>query len=469
MNKTYLLIFSLFSTLAFAQHSSGPQVISLNESLQAFSKAPAYQASESRLRSIDLDFSSKDLGLQPRIELNAARTLDDRESLSPGSRKDRYGIYGLSLIKPFSTGTELRIAPTLEDARYLTLTPNERSTVDWQVSITQNLWRDGFGRSTRLRWEREDFDRLRQVAAGYRAQGQLLTEFESVYWDWALALREIELREKNVKRGQEILKWVRDRFNRSAAESTDLLQAQALLTNRQLQFESVQQRLTQIHARAERYLPGVKMRPDVAELSRARDIQTMTIPWKGNDTGRISRLDFLEAKFEAQIAQVTAREAREGIRPELGVQVAYGKNSIEPSRSDALRDSFNQDNEQHTIGMFFRTGLDLSQEYRKVESAQAAQQSAELRRQSLEGEDKIAWEQLQRDVSLLQGRIMTAEKLVGLQNSKANAERERYRKGRTTAFQAITFEQDAAEAEIGLLTLYAQMRMTEAQARQFAR
>ena len=434
-----------------------------------FAQAPAFQATESRLRAIDLDFASRDLALQPRLEVAAARTLDNRESLGAGSRKDRYDTLNLSLIKPFSTGTELRIVPSFEDARYLTLTPNNRSTVDWEISITQNLWRDAFGRSTRLRWEREALDKRRQLAGALKGQGQLLIEFETVYWDWALALREIELREKNVKRGEEILRWVRDRYNRAAAEATDLLQAQALLTNRQLQFESVRQRLTQITSRAERFLPHSQIQPDVKDLTVNRDVKSLTVLWPGHDSGRTSRLDYLEAKFEAQIARIAASETRESIRPELGLQVAYGKNAIDPSRAEATSRSLNESNEQHAIGMFFKTGLDFNQEYRKVDAAEATEQSAELRLQSLEAEDKIAWDQLLRDVKLLQNRIGTAEELVQLQNRKANAERERYRKGRTTAFQAITFEQDAAEAEIGLLTLYSQMRKTEAQARQFAR
>ena len=81
------------------------------------------------------------------------------------------------------------------------------------------------------------------------------------------------------KRSQEIFNWVRGRFNRSAAESTDLLQARALMTNRELQFAVAQQTLIQAEARMQRYVPGARWRPKTGDLAVDRRAEDLTARW----------------------------------------------------------------------------------------------------------------------------------------------------------------------------------------------
>jgi outer membrane protein TolC len=439
--------------------------------LQDVLRAPEYQSTLSEIRSIEMDYASRELVLQPVLEAEAKRANENRQLLNPGTltTRPRIDSYGLTVIKPFGTGTELEVGPSYEKALTPGLAGGNRDTVDWHISLTQSLWKDAFGRSTRLRRAREDYQRKQELADALLRQGQLLYDFESLYWDWALARRVFDLQEKNVKRGRQILKWVQDRFNRAAAESTDLLQARALLTQRELQVATQQLSITQTGARIERFVPNHGWRPDPKDLEIARNPEELLSGWKADSLNKIESLSYLSAENEALAEEEKAKETRETIRPELDLELTYGKNAIDTEGSTALRRSYQEDHDYSSIGVVFRTGLDLGDERRKVESARAARDAAKQRREARLAENKVAWNQLKQELSDLQSRVDRATELVDLQIKKANAERERYRKGRSTAFQAITFELEAAEAEITLWTLYALMRKTEARARLFAR
>lgn len=466
MNLAAAVFALILPIVAWAQTTDDS--LSLAEAERQLFAAPAYQATEQDVRAIELDFESRDIVLEPVLVLSGKRIVDHREGYTPLGKTESQ-LLSATLHKPFSTGTDVSVSPFLERAFLPALTPNREHDFDWQVLITQNLWQDGFGRSTRLRWRREESEKRQRLAGALLRRAQLAIDFETLYWDWAFALREIELRAKNYKRSQEIFSWVQGRFKRAAAESTDLLQARALMTNRELQVAVAKENLIQAQARVQRFVPGAQWRPRLKDLAIERRPEDLVTDWRAENLAQPQRLELLAAQGEAQAAAVRADEARESIRPQLALQMAYGKNGIDPTSGTAVKQSFNENHEYTSVGLVLSTGLDLSREYKQVESARALKASAEGRRVSLESEGKAAWPTLLEQIRDLRARIVTANSLVDIQLKKNDAEKQRYRTGRTTAFEAITFEQDAADAEISLWTLYTLLRKAEAQARLFAR
>lgn len=465
-----LISFLSFHMVAAAE--SG-RAATLNDAFKALQAAPAYRSTVANIRSIEEDFAGRDLVLAPRLEASAVRLNERRMFLNPsGALRARTDTFSLGLTKPFSTGTEVSVMPSLEHALTPTMANREPVTFDWQISLNQNLWQDAFGRATRLRRTRESQERRQQLAQALQARAQLLVEMETLYWDWAMAIREAKLRAKNVERGLELLKWIRGRFARSAAESSDVIQAEALLAKRRLDLMTIEQQDAALRARMERYVPGASWRPDPTELAAGRDLESLTTEWPLEDgpagEARV-RLETLAARHTEQALEAKASEVRDQVRPSLQLQLAYGKNAVSAQDSRSLRESFSEPHDRSTIGLVLTTGLDLADENRKVEAARSALESARLRREALDADAQVAWAQLKVNVRDLVARVDQAGKLATLQSKKAEAEHRRFRLGRSTAFQAITFEQDAADAEIALWSLYAQTRKMEAQARLFAR
>lgn len=458
----------VFCSFVFAQPAPRAASLKFSQALSEFAQKPEFQSIQSTIRSINLDFESRDLLLQPVLELDARRINEHRNLLSTNIKAESSTLAAF-LTKPFSTGTTLKLSPSFERAIYPSLTPTRRADFDWQISLSQDLWQDFLGRSTRLRRSRETFERRQQLSNALKSEAQLLIDFESLYWDWAMALRERDLRDRNMSRGQELLKWIRGRFARSAAENSDIYQAQALLAQRQLELSTVEQTLLQLKSRLQRFSPGAVWQPDPKELPVVRSAEELVTPWKIEDLDRIQPLELIAARNSSQASEQRALEAREQIRPTLSLQAAYGKNGLDPSDEVALRQGLEAHHEYSSIGVVFSSGLDLGLERKKVESARASRDSAKLHLTSLEADGVVSWDQLKQTLRDLQLRCDQAEKLAQLQWKKADAERRRYRLGRTTAFQVITFEQEAAVAEITLMNLYALNRKTEAQARLYAR
>jgi outer membrane protein TolC len=119
--------------------------------------------------------------------------------------------------------------------------------------------------------------------------------------------------------------------------------------------------------------------------------------------------------------------------------------------------------------LVLKSNLDFGLKKKQIEAARSLSEANRKRQEVYEADSKVAWKDYLRQLSDLRLRVKKAQELVRLQRQKAEAERKRYRMGRSTAFQAITFEQDAAESEISLWNLLAAARKKEAEARLFTR
>jgi outer membrane protein TolC len=236
-----------------------------------------------------------------------------------------------------------------------------------------------------------------------------------------------------------------------------------------VQLTILQQTLTQATTNIKRYFPGADWIPNSNDLPVTRTPEALAQEWRADDLNEVSQLDYLAAKNEAGAAEQSALEARESIRPNLTLNLTYGKNALDTTSDDSIHRSLDETHDDSAVGVTYSTGLDLGNESRKVDSARAAEKAAKQRREAREDLNRVAWKQLKQELRDLGEQAEKTKQLVTLQLKKSDAERDRYRKGRTTAFEAITFEQEASEAEITLWQLYALIRKTEAKARLFAR
>lgn len=465
-----LLILVLVSALSFSQEPlSVVPTRTFEQTLgEVQSYSNEYQSSQDRIESIKLDFDSRELALETRIEATAEKLLDKRETLAPFIRREA-NAYSVALIQPLATGTEISFTPTLDAFKANSINNPKVNNLGWEVALTQNLWQDFMGRSTTLRRTRESFQRQQQLAEAYAQQSLILYNFEVLYWDLALAQKEMDLRQKNYEMSRQIYSWVNDRMKKSAAERSDLLQAQALVTNRELMFLVAQDRVRQMRVQMERYLPQQNWNLYLEDLIRSRDYNSLVIRWPAGNLDHPYKLELLQLRGESGAVGITADEQRELFKPDLDFRVAYARNAIEPNLTDAREELFNREHKALTFGLVFRTGLNFGLRRKKTESVQLLNTAAAKRLKALEAEAMISWQDLELEIKNLKARIERASSLYETQVKKAKEERRRYSMGRTTAFQAITFEQESADAELTLWNLHASLRKAESKARLYAR
>jgi outer membrane protein TolC len=436
----------------------------------ALQEAVEIKSIELEIKSLDAEISARDLALATTIELNADSLNDNRESTATTpiiSSK----TYDLTLTMPFSTGTSITAATDLTEATLDNTAPDERNTAAWSIGIKQNLWRDFLGHGSRLR---RKFDNAEQKARKYELllkKQNLLVLIESAYWDLVAATKELEIRKENLKKSEQISAWVRGRVSRSAASRSDILQADALLKSRQLQLRSLENQIESAWLKIQQNLPSLNQRsswkPELKELEADRDLSSLF--YKSKDSGKLMSLQSLAGHFRSTQAQAKADQVADSVRPELIVYANYGANAIDEERATAISDVQDDPNQYSQVGINFKTTLDFGLNSDLKESSRALAEVSKIQAELKKQQSVLEWTDLQREIKSLKEQALIAQELADIQLKKSMEERRDYQQGKATLFQAVAFEVEAAEAELGALQALAVLRKAEAQARLFAK
>lgn len=427
-------------------------------------------ASSEMMKAIDLDIQSlrmeiqaRDIELSPIVGINLIRFWDDRPSLS-SNRQLSGKSAELLLSKPFATGTNVNLSSYLENADYST-TSDDQNLLNWQIGLSQSLWQNMFGRQTSLRRQRDQDEQKSRLLTLMLQQQHVLIDFESLYWDITYAFQEVRIRQENLERSQRIFEWIEERFGRSAAEHIDLLQGKTLVSSRELQLQVASDNLKTLQARLAARLsidPGFT--PVLDDLKKERDI--LSLPAKVSFAATTPVLiDALQAHYETDYLKTKSKYEADKLKPDLEVGYIYGKQGIDPSFSTARHQAFANSDDYHQIGVVFSMPLDFGLIRTSRLANEAAYKAQEMRANQFKRQSSIQWDDLLRSIDEQKQRIVTALDLAKLQNEKSHEERSRYEKGKTTAFQAISFEQEAAESDLLVLQLMTQLRRLESQAR----
>jgi outer membrane protein len=456
-----------FSLLISVMGTLRAQELSLSAYLdQALTQSEDIRAIEMEVQSLRAEIDARDLELSPTLELELNRFWDRRPSFGSNTQISGEGA-DLTLSKPFATGTEISLLSGLEASRYQSAALGDQNLFNWEVGVSQSLWQNSFGRQTRLRRKRDQSELRTRFLSLMTERQRLLIEYEWLYWDLAYAQEEVRIREENLGRSRRILTWIQNRLRRAAAERIDSLQAEALVTSRDLQLQVARDNLKRIEASlAERFSGISELKPQQTDFHQERALSSLLIPLEFSPSTPIL-LDALRARAETDYSRYLSQWEKDRLKPVLEVGYAYGQLGLDASRSQARREAFNNSNRYQEVGVVLATPLNfplISQSRRAFEIRAEAQG---LRAERLTRGSEIQWTDLERNVREQKVRVDTALKLSKLQRDKSNEERTRYERGRTTAFQAITFEQEAAESELLVLQLLAQLRRTEAQARAY--
>ncbi len=464
MSRAIFSFLSIFLCLtpAFAQ----TQITSFDAYLQKVnSQSPILKAINLDIESLRFEIAARDVELSTTFGANLTRFWDDRPTLS-SNNETKGQAADFTLAKPFASGTSIKLTSALETADYR-VTPEEQNLINWQFGISQSLWQNSFGRQTSLRRKRDQSELQSRLLILLLEKQQLIIDFELRYWDLAYAQKEVEIRQENFERSKKIFTWIEDRFKRYAAEKVDYLQAQVLMSSRDLQLQVASDKLKTLKSQLCAQLsPATVVIPDENDLSKDRVIQNLSV-----------KLDFappdpiliatLQSQASADYLKMQSKLQADQLKPVLEVGYAYGQQGLNSSFATARRDAFSADRDYHQVGITFLMPLDFSLIKKSRLATEYSAKAQESRTEQLQNQSVISWEDLQRTVTEQKERIITAQTLAKLQTEKSNEERSRYEKGKSTAFEAISFEQDAAESQLLTLQLISQLRRTEAQARNY--
>ncbi len=343
------------------------------------------------------------------------------------------------------------------------------------LELTQSLWSNGWGSSTRATQEQIESQALASSYNARFAARSELTQAEIYYWNLALARQNVFVQTEALDRAQKIYSWSVRRVKLHLADQSDAMQAEALLQTRELDLMTAKD-LARNAARSFNSLRHLDS-DDVKEILATLDAQTLKsieLPTRAS-----MRDDVKAAEQNTKSAIAAAKIAIEKNKPTLDVFANLTLNG-QPSSSlgvlngylpytdlsDAMSSSFSFNRPTAAVGLKFSLPLDLSTLSKSQKGWQQERQAAELLLDQKLFEQEQAWKELQQSLNETRKRLIISQKLEVIQESKLKNERKRLQSGRTTTYQVLLFEEDFLLSQLGrireqakLLTLIAQMKL----------
>jgi len=420
-------------------------------------------------------YKQGDLELSP-ILTASGNYLDDKSLQNSGTSvltHNQVRQYSLGLAKKFWTGTQASVtgsvqAVNVEGAVGSTALSNENHVGTLGVSVSQSLWKDFFGSSTRLRHERE-LSQQQYEKTGYNLQSkQTLIDAEATFWDLVYLQQELQIRKSSLERARKIEGWVRNRASNGIGDRADVLNAQGLVAARELQLVGTRDDLKaaetrfsdQIELEANQPIPNLE-----GNLEQVRPLKNFI----GGEQGRIVRLDTYLSVLDAEVKKVNAKEANEKVSPDLVLAGQYKTNGYDTTDAKAAGRMTDKDYPVTSVGLTFTWALDWDTKGAVRKTAQQDALAAQLKKEKSLIDSETAWKEINRRHSEMSARIDAARNLSQIQTAKAAAERDKLSKGRSITSNVVTAEQDAADAELTLTKLKAEQRKLESQSRLFVK
>lgn len=463
---------ALFAALLLSTQAA--QAVTLNEYLEAVEKNNRnIQALTVLTEKAELDEEAGDIDLVPYLTANASYLYDKspaNQFVMFGAQEAKITNYDLGVGKKFSSGTKVEVKAGVADYQFPGLvipnTSTDYSTGTVGITLEQSLWKDFFGRATRLRR-----DRLKSVAksqvSGNNLQKRLqLIDAENAFWDYIYTAENVRIAKDSLDRSQRIESWTRRRVNDGINDRADLYQAQALLAARQLQLDSV----INDNEAAKRAIRVVlelgESDPFPSLQGNVSDSRPLDAYVRGK-TGKIVQLQAYMAALEAKAAVAGALEVEDSYRPDLKLTAAYSTNSKENAVDKATQNWLNTDVPTAQVGLHFTYLFDTDVKSAAKNSAKKNAVAARLQSERKMIESESAWLELNRQYKDLSKRVEIARQLADFQLKAAKAQSDLFNKGRSITNTVVTAEQDAAEAGLSLTRLQAEQRKMEAQGQLF--
>lgn len=319
--------------------------------------------------------------------------------------------------------------------------------------LTQKLWSDGFGRSTRASHDAMEAGALAtSFASSFQAKAALVSA-EEAYWRLALARERVTVQRTALEQARKIHQWSANRAKNRLGDEADALQAKAALDVRELEMQAAvdEERMASRAFNRVRYREGDSVPETLVEV----DVQKLLSSSPGKREEKRDDVKAAEQQSKAAIAQGTVTSERNQPQLDLTGSVALNGRSVELGK--ALGDPYGAGRPTYALGMKFSMPLDRGTVSDVQRGLAQEQKAAELTYQHKLAQQERDWTELGQRLEEGKKRLALSVRITEAQAAKLNHERTRLRQGRTTTFQVLQFEQDFAQAQLAQIRAEAEV------------
>lgn len=403
-----------------------------------------------------------DLLLSPTLTLGYNVTSDKSQPSTIADKRETTNT-NIGLSKKFSTGTSISLAADTSKYAYtepVTAGNNGYSRGGVGVTLQQSLWKDFFGRGTRLRQDRE-YKTMRLETLGYELKKRAaLIQKESDFWDYVVAQENMKLKQDNLNRAKKLETWTSNRVYNGISDQSDLLQVKALVSLRELELSNAQDELKSISTKVKENLELSENDPIpnlTADLSQTRS-QVESLKQSKNIVKIESFLTILESEVKSNVSE----ETEDSLRPDLQLVGKYTTSAYSTDYSEAQKNITKTDRPITYVGLSVSWMFGSDAKSSQISSAKKDSLASQNKAAQAKVVGVSSWEEHLRKYELTKKNVKTLEKIAEFQRERAKAEQSKFSKGRTITSNVVSAETDSAEAEVNYLKAKSGLRKLEA-------
>lgn len=408
--------------------------------------------------------------LSPHLLGSFTRTVDEKPAANVKTQGDKRTVQGYSLgiqkMTSFGMAAKATFADThtkVEGADPLFVPEADYYESSTTFEVSQSLWKNFLGREVKAG---QELGRLKLAAESdvekFKTKA-IRAQAEATYWRLVLARESIAVTKASVLRSEKIRQWSASRAEMQLADRSDLLQAEAMVSARNIEYRMAQDE-EEGASRAFNTLRGMagsKVGEKLASITPEM-IDGIKIPQRAAVRGDVAAEEKL-----AEIQSANAELQQEKYKPSIDVFVQYALNGRDSENGEARSGAISTDDPTMTIGVKIDApigGDALSSMLRGYQMDAVSSREKASRKKFEVDQD---WTELNEKVESLKERFKLVRSLEELQKSKMEYERSRQQKGRTTTFQVIQGEQDYANAQLNRIRVQAELLSVLAQMQTF--
>ncbi|MBN1106617.1 MAG: TolC family protein [Deltaproteobacteria bacterium] len=372
-----------------------------------------------------------------------------RSSRAGTDNTDSRIISDVEVSKRFPTGTDLSLA--LSAQRTWSDLYTDQVVPRVGLSVTQALLRGGRSDANLASVEQA---RLNVLTSEYELRGfteALVAQVEQTYWEYALALRKIQIYEESLRVAEQQVKEIQEMIGVGRMPETEMAAAESEIAVRKQGLINARSEAATTRLRLLRLLnpPGPDPWDRGVQLRLKPDVPEVTLDGVQSHVEVALRLrpDLNQARLALERNELEIVKTRNGLLPKLDLFLTLGKTGYADSFGSAASD---MDGDYYDVGVGLRFEFPL-----KNRAAHARHRRSELGRdQAGEALDNLA-QLVELDVRTAYIEVNRAREQIGatsatrrLQEEKLRVERERFRVGRSTMFLVAQAERDLLVSQL---------------------
>lgn len=467
MTRTPILALSLI-TFCLQNPAQAATRLTIQDYLEQVSgESPAARAQKLRSQSGLFRSEGSEVLTFPYLFGSATNSVDKSETAFPNLQgtESQSTVYSIGVGINSAIGLNGKYTWNTTDA--LTTgsafaTPSRYTSYN-RLDLSLNLFRNGFGSEVRAKKELIRAGNTANGLSNNFAYAAKIAEAEAAYWRLSLARQAVTVQKDVLERAGRLLSWAKRRVSLQLGDRSDLLQAQAQhdLYTIALANAVEEERNSARAFNLLRNSDGDSVAEAVGFPSVDETLK-MPAPVRTGD-----RLDLQAAEARSLAAKAQSQLDKEALKPTVDLSATYAWNGRDPARSEAISEAFGSRHPTRAIGISFSVPLNVPTLIRAGRGSDMEIEAAELEVQQARLSEGKDWNELEARLKQARSRLSLVNTLERVQKEKSENERARLQRGRTTTFQALTFEQDYAQSQLNRLRTQAEVLQLLAQMRTY--